>query len=67
MAWYELDDGGFVNLDLVKSLGIVLASGSWFIQVPDIGTLNCGPYANTTDAQEAIRKLVSGVLPGTIV
>lgn len=68
MVWFKKTDGDYINSDSISMLFAEGSSGNYRISAPGTGnTLNCGPYSTETDAQETIRKLISGVDPSTIV
>ena len=75
MTWYQCTDGAYVNTATCRLVPVQVSS-SWRIGVQNGGAsstvdpnvyLNAGPYSTSSDAVEAIRKLVSGVDPSTIV
>lgn len=68
-AWWRLSNNdGYVNAELVSGLSPVGSGSSWRIR-PDgsASDLEAGPYTSEADAAEAIRKLVGGIDPSTIV
>lgn len=69
MTWYETSVGNYINSDQIVAIGPDLVGSDWMIRVnsPNVGILNCGPYLTENDAREAVRKLVAGVDPSTIV
>lgn len=70
MSWWKTATGDYVNSGSVLTLvaGQSIPSTWWiYPQNTSQPRLNAGPYATQADAQEAIRKLVGGIDPSTIV
>lgn len=63
----ELTNGNYANLSAVEYVYAFNNSGTWEIRTsPGTGTL-VGTYASEVAAQDAIRKLVHGLDPSTVV
>lgn len=65
--WVQLTNGNFANLVACQYLYAVLDNSQWVLRTsPGTGTL-VGTYASEAAAQDAARRLVTGVDPSAYV
>ncbi|MEU0467311.1 hypothetical protein ABZ215_25190 [Amycolatopsis sp. NPDC006131] len=69
MTWWATNEGSYVNSDEIAGLYPVQIGSNWWIRPENVNskTLAAGPFTSAADATEAIRKLVCGVAPSTVV
>lgn len=66
-SWLKRADGGHINLNIaVSATAIEDSVNSWLIRIGSV-TINAGPYASKALADDAIRRLVHGIDPTTLI
>lgn len=64
--WVSNVNGDYVNLDAVTLLTVVQSGSNWRISGPT-GQWILGVFTTQADAQDALRELVHGVDPSTLI